>query len=448
LQSASGKTALLEALKKPRAKSLKGLSLGEFIPAVSPTFTTPVHLRPLLRVFERIAAGEEVRACVSVPPRHAKTETVLHGAAWLIARSPRFRVGYASYTASIAFAKSRAARDYTISAGVGGMLATGRGGALTGHGVDLLIVDDPFKNRSEADSPTIRESCFNWYTSTARTRLEPGGSIIITHTRWHPHDLIGRLKAAELGYEHIVLPAIDLDGRSLWSERYDLPALHAIREEVGDYDWQSLFMQDPVARKGLVYEMFSSAHVVDPEDVPKAFRRVVVGIDFGMRHPGVMLVLGETGTGELWVVHEEVHQNKLFAEKDTGGGEGWLAIAKRLRNTYRPERFVADPSQPNLILTLRQFLDGNPVVMNAQNDISEGIRRVSVELNGHLCPDGKLRPRLRISRACKHLISEMQTWSYRVINGIPSEIPSDVGDDACDALRYAVMAVTKPVKHD
>jgi hypothetical protein len=164
----------------------------------------------LLDAFERIDRGESVRVLVSVPPRHAKTETLLHGFAWLLARHPQWAIGYGSYAAEIAYSKSRQARDYARAAGVelrddssavhewrtrdgGGMLATGRGGPLTGHGVQLLAIDDPFKNRQEADSPTLRAQCWGWYTSTARTRLEPGGSIIITHTRWHPDDLIGRL---------------------------------------------------------------------------------------------------------------------------------------------------------------------------------------------------------------------------------------------------------------
>jgi hypothetical protein len=151
-----------------------------------------------------------VRACVSVPPRHAKTETVLHGIAWLLRRHPDWPVAYVSYAADIARSKSRQARDYAARAGVtlrddsaalhewrtpagGGLLATGVGGPLTGHGVRLLIVDDPFKNRSEADSPTVRETVHGWFTSTAMTRVEPGGSVLVVHTRWHPDDLIGRL---------------------------------------------------------------------------------------------------------------------------------------------------------------------------------------------------------------------------------------------------------------
>lgn len=195
-------------------RALARLDLADFIPRVSRGFAAPRHLAPLLALFARIDAGEPVRVCVSVPPRHGKTETVLHGIAWLLARHPGWRIAYVSYAADIARSKSRQARDYALRAGVrlrddsaalhewgtregGGLLATGIGGPLTGHGVRALFVDDPHKNRADADSPTSRENVFNWFTSTAMTRVEPGGSVGVVHTRWHPADLIGRLRAGD-----------------------------------------------------------------------------------------------------------------------------------------------------------------------------------------------------------------------------------------------------------
>jgi len=194
---------------------------------------------------------------------------VLHGIARLLARHPEWTIAYVSYAADIARSKSKQIRDYALAAGVelrqdskashewrtpqgGGVLATGVGGPLTGHGVWLLVVDDPFKNRQDADSALIRERTYQWFTSTAMTRVEPGGSALIVHTRWHRDDLIGRLsRDEETEWEIVSLPAIDAEGRALWPERWPVSELERKRAEVGEYDWDSLFQQSPKARKGL-----------------------------------------------------------------------------------------------------------------------------------------------------------------------------------------------------
>ena len=71
----------------------------------------------------------------------------------------------------------------------GSLRSVGVEGGITGMGCDILIIDDPFKDRKSADSPTVRESVWDWYTSTAYTRLSPGGGVLVTVTRWHEDDL-------------------------------------------------------------------------------------------------------------------------------------------------------------------------------------------------------------------------------------------------------------------
>ena len=154
---------------------------------------------------------------MSVPPRHSKTETILHSIAWLLEQDPQRSIGYVSYADAIARSKSRLARDYARAAGValrqdadslqewrtaanGGVLATGVMGPLTGQGVNVLFVDDPIKNRQEAESFLIRQRTHEWFTSTATTRVEPNGSIVVCHTRWHADDLIGRLEKSGEGW--------------------------------------------------------------------------------------------------------------------------------------------------------------------------------------------------------------------------------------------------------
>lgn len=268
-----------------------GNSLVDFVRLLSPTYTPPRHLLPLANLFSR-AEREAVRACVSVPPRHGKTETILHGIAWFLLRHPDKTIVYVTYADDLAESKSRKARDLAKLAGVpirkdatkvsewrtihgGGLIAAGRKGQITGKGADIFIFDDPIKDREEAESPTIRDSVWDMFTSTAMTRVEPGGSVIVNGTRWHPDDLIGRLMGRqEVRYEYINLPALDENGNALWPDRWPREAMEERRREVGEYDWASLFMGQPRPRGGRVFD--EPARYVFP-DVEGA--RILIGCD-------------------------------------------------------------------------------------------------------------------------------------------------------------------------
>jgi hypothetical protein len=128
----------------------------------------------------------------------------------------------------------------------GGVLARGVGGPLTGMGVNLMFLDDPYKNRKEADSPVTREQIWEWFTTVALTRVEPGGSCIVVHARWNEDDIIGRL-TRESGdiWEHINLPALSDDDQPLWPTRWPIKALRAKEREVGPFDWASMYQGHP-----------------------------------------------------------------------------------------------------------------------------------------------------------------------------------------------------------
>jgi len=131
---------------------------------------------------------------------------------------------------------------------------------------NCLIIDDPFKNRQEADSPLVREQVWNWYTSTAYTRLSPKGAVILICTRWHDLDLAGRLLQAEKTggdkWDVLSLPAIAtqdeppyrLKGEALWPTRFDLDRLQKTREVVGSYDWASLYQQNPIDEESVEFK--------------------------------------------------------------------------------------------------------------------------------------------------------------------------------------------------
>lgn len=293
-QAAERRALLVERLRRLEQRSEH---LLDFIPRVTARWSRPHHLAPLLALLERVARGERVFACISVPPRHGKTETLLHAIAWLLRRAPADTIAYVSYAAQVAESKSDLARAYARTAGVtlrddrgslaewrtpdgGGVLATGIGGPLTSQGCKVAIVDDPFKNRQDAESALIRQRTWDWFTSTLWTRIEPGGSCIVCHTRWHDDDLIGRLSRGEMdgvAWEVINLPAItvDADGveHALWPERWPVSEL-AVKRGANEYDWASLFQGQPRARGGEVFR--APARYLDPQ---LAGARIVLAVD-------------------------------------------------------------------------------------------------------------------------------------------------------------------------
>lgn len=253
-----------------------GRSILDYMPRISPMMPggvvglAPLHLLPIANAIAQAEYGP-VRICVSVPPRHGKTELILHAIAWWLQRHPEHTIAYCSYSGDIAYGKSIRARDIALASGVpirgdsykaqewrtmsgGGLLATGVMGALTGHGANLVIVDDPIKNREEAESETHRKKVDEWFTSTAMTRVTPGGSVIVIHTRWHSDDLIGRLKRKG-GWTVINLPALSDSGQYLWPEGgWDASVLAQRRKEIGEYDWWALFQGEPRPRGGRMFD--------------------------------------------------------------------------------------------------------------------------------------------------------------------------------------------------
>ncbi len=147
------------------------------------------------------------------------------------------------------------------------MVTAGVGGPITGKGANLLIVDDPVKNQEEAFSETYREKAWEWWRSTAYTRLEPAGAAILVMTRWHKDDLAGRIiKEMENGgekWEVICLPAIATEdndpvgrfqGEALWPTRYNLEALAQIKQAIGSRVWNALYQQNPTAAEGKLFQ--------------------------------------------------------------------------------------------------------------------------------------------------------------------------------------------------
>lgn len=243
-----------------------------FTTTTFPRYRPAHHHRLIAEHLGAVERGEIDRLMIFMPPRHGKTELAsIRFPAWFLGRNPDKRVIGASYASGLAFRISRQARNlltlttwpfphrlapdlanvqsWDIDDHRGGYIAAGVNGPITGSGAHLLIIDDPFKNSEEADSPVIRENVWEWYTSTAYTRLEDAGAVVLIQTRWHHDDLAGRLLAAQAAggdrWTTLHLPAIAEDGSALWPEKYARPALDRIKAATGSRVFNALYQGRP-----------------------------------------------------------------------------------------------------------------------------------------------------------------------------------------------------------
>jgi predicted phage terminase large subunit-like protein len=268
---------------------------------------------------------------VFMPPRHGKSELASKSfPAWCIGLRPDMQILAASYNGDIASDFGRAVRNIvsapeyqcvfpgiTVSVdsaaadkwhtNKGGVyFAAGIGTAATGRGADLLIIDDPVKGRQEADSEIERKRTWDWYTSTAYTRLMPNACIALIQTRWHDDDLAGRLLVeADRGgeqWEVLSLPALDDDGRALWPEWYDEAYLANTRQLLGTREFSALYQQKPVPDTGDQFQ----ADWIRLYDDPPATLRVFGASDYAVTESGgdytVHGVVGVDQHGDLYVL--------------------------------------------------------------------------------------------------------------------------------------------------
>jgi predicted phage terminase large subunit-like protein len=287
--------------------------------------------RRLERFSRDVAAGLSPRLMLLMPPRHGKSELASRMfPAWHLGRHPDHEIIACSYNVSLAmtFSKkvkevledpsyqnvfatrlhpdNRSAEEWTVHNDRGGYVAAGVGGGITGKGAHVLIIDDPIKNAQEADSPDVRETLWDWYGSTAYTRLAPGGGVLVIQTWWHDDDLAGRLQIAarddeeadqfevvkypaiaeddeylELATDQIVYGSTIVDelaalsvpervalamtgscqshrrlrnkGDALHPARYDTTKLNRIKKNLQPRHWSALYQQNPVPDDGAYF---------------------------------------------------------------------------------------------------------------------------------------------------------------------------------------------------
>jgi len=287
------------------------LKFHEWISTTAPTWTWDwPHQLFLYERLDMITRGETKRLMIFMPPRHSKSETVtVRYTAWRMIRDPKMNIILGSYNQrlanrfsrkirklvgdEIALSKERKAADEWETTAGGGLCAVGVGAGVTGFGANLIVIDDPVKNRSEAESKAYRENTWDWFSDDIFTRLEPNASIILIQTRWHEDDLAGRLlnemKNGGEEWEVVSLPAIAggnpsgsegalrstsvskgtlptgrvsafgdplgrREGEALCPDRYDVDALRRIEKKLGSYSFAALYQQNPVPAEGGIFK--------------------------------------------------------------------------------------------------------------------------------------------------------------------------------------------------
>tara|TARA_R110000796_G_scaffold23704_3_gene67806 strand:+ start:154 stop:1638 length:1485 start_codon:yes stop_codon:yes gene_type:complete len=276
--------ALIEELNQAKDRVAAHSDFLSFVKSVWPAFIEGEHHAVMSDAFNRIANGTLKRLIINMPPRHTKSEFASHlFPAWYLGMYPDRKVIQTAHTAELAVGFGRKVRNLVDSddyknifsdvslasdskaAGrwntnkYGDYFAIGVGGAVTGKGADILIIDDPHSEQEAAlGDPSIYDKTYEWYTSGPRQRLQPGGAICVVMTRWSKKDLTGQIikSSIERGgsdeWEVIELPAILPSGEPLWPGFWPLEQLQALKSELPLSKWSAQYQQDPTSEESAI----------------------------------------------------------------------------------------------------------------------------------------------------------------------------------------------------
>lgn len=295
-----------------------------------------------------------------MPPRHGKSQlSSIYFPAWYLGRNPDKEIITTSYSGELAkkfggdtrdivsdrqyqtifqlkLKEDSQAKNLWMTEEGGSYTSVGRGGTITGRGADILLIDDPVANREEAESKTLRDGIWDWYTSTAYTRLEKGAAIIVVMTRWHTDDLVGRIlaKSHETKEEWTVIsfPAIAEEdeefrqkGEVLWEEKKSKEELMIIKQN-NLYDWHALYQQNPVAAETQDFQQSWFKYVSEEELQQKDlyYYTMVDLASEGADNTAIITIGKDKNKPEIYVV--DVHAGHL----DPGETVEYLFFLKNL----------------------------------------------------------------------------------------------------------------------
>lgn len=440
-------------------------NLIDFEIATNPDYEPNWHHRLIARELEHIEAfgdRDYKILIVTVPPRHGKSQQCsIDFPAWYLGRNPEKEFINASYSFDLAQdfgGKTRNKIDSEqfkfIFPGIklkedekargrwktnygGGYLSTGVGGQLTGHGAHILNIDDPTKNREEAESELMREKNWDWFTSTAFTRLAPGGVVVIIMTRWHMSDLVGRILAhPELSKRTKLLsfPAMaERDqqpyrsaGQPLWPERFSHEALREIKSTVGPYDWAALYQGNPVLTESQEFKPSWIKKTNEMQVSMMSCRRFLT-IDTAMSK--------KTQADFTGICDNSVNQENFWHLRAWGAKLGPEELVDAIFSLHRSNKYEAIGIERTAYLDgLKPYLDSEqrkrnmflPIVELKHNQVNKEIR-----IRG-LIPRYASGSVFHVDGMCKELEEQMTTF------------PVGVHDDVLDAVAYQLQVADAP----
>lgn len=433
-------------------------SLRSFIKRMYANYTTSHHIDRLLAAIEKAIETPNYRLLITFPPRHSKSLHVSENLpAFYLGQYPDNRVITASHTADLAFTFSRRVRNkildprwpfpnvtvagdksavkaWDIAGHLGGYMAVGVGGSPAGHGGNLIIIDDPIGSQAEAESEASREALWEWYRGTIRDRLEPGGSMIITATRWHENDLTGHLLAEMRSggeiWNHLHMAAISTDGKALWPERWPVPALENIKKAVGSRVWEARFQGNPAPLEGGLLQRnwwrFYSTDLENQKDLMKKMKSIVQSWDMAFRETKT----GSYVVGQVW---------------GCIGSDRYLLDQIRFRGDF-PATLVMfralTKKWPQAKLKLVEDKANGPAIVASLRHEIQGIVEVTPR-GGKLARAAAIAPQVE-SKNVYLPDPELNPWVYDFIEECAS-FPHGAQDDQVDAMSQALLRLEASV---
>ena len=423
------------------------------------------HTRLICEKLNGILTEGSKRIMIFMPPRHSKSMTVTESfPSYYLMRNPNKRVIITAYGDSLAqqfgianrkifaeFAPDlfglRLSREkatntnWNISGHPGGLLSTTIMGGATGHGADLLIIDDPLKNRQEANSKTHRDRLLNEYQSTFRTRLQGRGSIVLIMTRWHKQDLAGQLLAEKReDWDVISLPAIcedegpDLLGRELgdplWPENnFNLDWAVKTQLDVGSYVWGSMFQQRPTEQAGSLFKRDLWRYYTKPPSL-RSFQNIIMSVDCAFKDVDtsdftVIQVWGYIRGGEFYLLDQARARMGLNATVNT---------IRNMSHKWPDTHFKLVEEAANgaaVIEMLNNEIRGLEPIhpKNSKETRAQAVTPL-VERRVVFIPDPSIAP-----------------WIHEFVEEC-AEFPKGAFDDSVDAMTQALQYLRSRNKHD
>ena len=361
-----------------------------FVKEVWPDFVQGYHHKIYAEKLDRVAKGELKRLIVNMPPRHTKSEFASHlFPAFFMGRHPKAKLIQTTHTGELSIRFGRKTKNLLESAeyakvfpGVtlaadskaagrwesnhgGEYFAAGVGGAITGRGADLLIIDDPHSEQ-DALSPTVLDGHYEWYTSGPRQRLQPGGAIVLVMTRWSVKYLTGRLLAAQAKdentdqWEIVEFPAV-INDKPMWGNFWDMEGLEKVKASIPLTKWQAQWMQAPTSEEGAIIKR-EWWRKWEEEDIPK-LQYVIQSYDTAYSKKETADYSAITTWG-VFEPEEDAKPNLILLDAKRGRWN-FPELKKKAMEEYKywePEAVLIEAKASGLPLTHELQKSGIPVI--------------------------------------------------------------------------------------